>query len=321
MTIVTDKTYLFETMPVKKAVLKQIIPSIAGQMIVLIYNLADTYFVGMLNEPIQTAAVTVVASPFLLLTVVSNLFGVGGASLIARALGQHDKARAKQISSITFWYGLGSAVIFSVLFGLLASPILRLCGATDATYDIALGYAKWVIIIGGAGTILNILLADIIRAEGNSLIAALGVSMGGVANIILDPFFVLPKFLGMGAVGAGAATAISNMLAALFLLSYIFAKRKSSVISIAPGHLKYIGEHIRGIVSIGIPSAVQYALTVVAVSMVTKFVSGYETAAVAGYGIARKLDWLPLYFSIGVSKGMLPLLAYNYSSGFGGLIH
>lgn len=311
----TDKTYLFEKMPVKRAVLKQIIPSIAGQMIVLAYNLADTYFVGMLNDPVQTAAVTVVSSPFLLLTAVSNLFGVGGASLTARSLGLHDEQQAKRISSISFWCGLGCAVIFTVLFRLLASPILRLCGATDATYDTAFGYAKWVLIIGGTGTILNMILADLIRSEGNALIAALGVTMGAVANIILDPFFVLPKFLDMGAAGAGAATAISNLLAALFYLAYLFAKRKSTVISVDPRNLKFIRKHIGGIVTIGIPSSVQYALTVVAVSAIAKFVSGYETEAVAGLGIVKKLDRVPLYFSIGVSKGMLPLLAYNFASG------
>ncbi|NLT15159.1 MAG: MATE family efflux transporter [Clostridiales bacterium] len=315
MTKAIDKTYLFEKMPVKKAVLRQILPAVASQMIVLVYNLADTYFVGLLNEPGQTAAVAIASTPFLLLTAVSNLFAVGGASLIARALGQHDKARAKRISSISFWCGLFSALIFSGLFWLLASPILRLCGATDATYDIAFGYAKWVIIIGGAGTILNVLLADIIRSEGNALIAALGVSMGGAANIILDPFFVLPEFLGMGAAGAGAATAISNMLATLFFLAYIYKKRKVNVISIDPRHLKHVREHIVGIVTIGIPSAIQYVLTVVSVAAVTKFVSGYETEAVAGLGIVKKLDRVPLYFSIGVSKGMLPLLAYNFASG------
>jgi multidrug efflux pump len=147
------------------------------------------------------------------------------------------------------------------------------------------------------------------------MIAALGVTMSAAANIILDPFFVLPQFLNMGAVGAGAATAISNVLAALFYLAYLFAKRKSTVISIDPRNLKFFRKHIGGIVTIGIPSSVQYALTVVAVSAIAKFVSGYDTEAVAGLGIVKKLDRVPLYFSIGVSKGMLPLLAYNFASG------
>lgn len=310
-----DKTYLFERMPVRRAVLKQIIPSIASQMIILIYSLADTYFVGLLNEPKQTAAVTVVSSSFIMLTAVSNLFAVGGASMLARSLGQKDVEKAKQISAVSFWGGLISAVMFSIIFWRFSSPILRLCGATEETFELAFGYSKWVIIFGAAVTVSNIVLAVLIRAEGNAFIAALGVSLGGVCNIILDPIFVLPRFLGMGAVGAGAATAISNLIATIFFIAYIRAKRLTTVVNPSPRRLIYAAKHIKGIITIGIPSALQYALTVVAVTAVLKFISRYATEAVAGLGIVRKLDLLPLYFSIGVSNGLLPLLAYNFAAG------
>lgn len=302
-------------MPIRKAVLKQIVPSITSQMIVLIYNLADTYFVGLLDEPRQTAAVTVVASSFIMLTAVSNLFAIGGASLVARSLGQKDAVQVKQISSLSFWGGLISAVVFSILFRIFSTPILFLCGATTETFPIAFGYAKWVIMIGGVWTILNVLLSNLVRAEGNAVIAALGVSLGGLCNMILDPVFVLPQFLNMGAAGAGAATAISNAIATLFFLLYLIRKRQSTSISLSPIRLKHFAKHIKGILSIGAPSALQYALTVVAVAAISKFVSGYATEAVAGLGIVKKLDQLPLYFSIGTSNGMLPLLAYNYASG------
>lgn len=315
MAKVTDKTFLFEQMPVRKAVLKQVVPSVISQMIVLLYNLADTYFVGMLNEPRQTAAITVVSSAFIMLTAVSNLFAIGGASLVARSLGEQKEEQAQIISSIAFWCGLGGAFLFSALFYVLASPILHLCGATEATYDLAYGYAKWVIIIGGAGTILNILLANLLRSEGDAMAAALGVSSGGIANLILDPIFILPRHGGMGAAGAGAATALSNGLAALFFLIYIIARHKAMTISIHPKHLKHLADYLGSIVSIGIPSAVQYALTVVAAAALSKFVSGYATEAVAALGIVKKLDHLPLYFSIGVANSLLPLLAYNFSSG------
>lgn len=315
MTKPADQACLFERMPIKRAVLKQIIPSIFSQMIVLVYNLADTYFVGILNDPIQTAAVTISYSSFVMLTAISNLFAVGGASLLARSFGQKNEEKAKSVSAISFWFGLACAILFSLLFWLLASPALHLCGATAETYDVAFRYAKWVIIAGGAGTVLNVLLANLIRAEGNAVIAAAGVSLGGFANIILDPLFILPRFLGFGAEGAGMATAISNMIASVFFLTYICVKRKSTTIVISPKRLRDTPKYIVDIISVGIPSAVQYALTVVAIASLSKFVSGYETAAVAGLGIVKKLDQLPLYFSIGVANGLLPLLAYNYSSG------
>ena len=306
---------VFSDTPIRKAVAMQVIPAVASQMITLVYNLADTYFVGMLNAPHETAAITVVYPSFLMLTAISNLFGVGGASAIARALGRQDEEGAKRISAISIWGGLISSLAFSLLFLLLADPVLHLCGATEDTYEIAFGYAKWVVILGGPFTILNTLMANLVRAEGGAGAAAFGVSFGGILNIILDPLFVLPQFLGQGAVGAGAATALSNAAAVFYFLLYLIRHRKSSYLHLSPVNLRYAPQYLRPVLTIGFPSALQYALTVVATAAQAKFVSQYPTEAVAALGIVKKLDQLPLYFSIGVSNGLLPLLAYNHAAG------
>ena len=306
---------IFERLPVRKAVLTQILPAIFSQMIALLYNLADTYFVGMLNEPAQTAAVTVAAPAFVMTTAVANLFGVGGASLLAGYLGKKSPEKAKEVSAVAFWCGLGAAILFSLVFFLLAEPILRLCGAGADTYSLAYEYAKWVIVIGEPVTIMNALMANLIRAEGAAFVASIGVSLGGILNIILDPLFVLPRFLSHGAVGAGMATAISNMASMAFFILYIRIKRGTTIITLKPDGLRYTARHIRRILSVGFPSAAQYALTVVAISAQMHFVSKYDTEAIAALGIIRKLDQLPLYFSIGVANGLLPLLAYNHAAG------
>ncbi|MGN0983909.1 MAG: MATE family efflux transporter [Gemmiger sp.] len=315
MKAAVDRTEIFAKIPVRRAVLKQVIPAVASQMIVLIYTLADTYFVGLLNEPSQTAAITVASAPFVMLTAISNLFGVGGASCIASALGKGEPKKAKQISALSFWGGLGSAVLFSLLFFLLARPVLTLCGATSATYRLAFGYAKWTIITGGPAAILSMLLANLVRAEGSANYASFGVSLGGVLNILLDPLFVLPGFLDFGAVGAGMATALSNLASVIFLLGYILFRRKSTVLSISPRHLPQARAHLRCVLSIGFPAALQAALTVVSVSAQMHFVAKYSTEAVAAFGIVQKLTFLPLYFTIGISNGLLPLLAYNHAAG------
>ncbi len=311
----TDKRIqIFEQLPIRTAMMKQILPAVASQMIALIYSLADTYFVGMLNDPAQTAAVTIVASSFLMLTAISNLFGIGGASLIAQSLGKRDPERAKRISCAAVYGGLLASLLFSGLFWLLAEPILTICGAGAETYDLAYGYAKWVVIFGGPATILSTLLANLIRAEGDAVTASSVVSLGGILNMVLDPFFVLPQFLGLGAVGAGVATALSNMASAVFFLLYLLRKREATVICLSPTALKGSWKELPHVLTIGFPSAVQYALTVVAVAAQSRFISQYGSAAVAALGIVKKLDQLPLYFSIGVSNGMLPLLAYNYAA-------
>ena len=165
---------IFANAPVRKTVVLQILPAVASQMITLIYNLADTYFVGLLNAPRETAAVTVATPAFVMLTAISNLFGIGGASAIARALGRRDEEAARRISTLSIYGGLLSACLFSAAFFFLAQPVLYLCGATEDTYAIAYGYAKWVVMIGGPFTILNTLLANLIRSEGSAGAAAAG---------------------------------------------------------------------------------------------------------------------------------------------------
>ncbi len=296
-----DRTYLFERMPVGQAVRRQIIPSIASQMVILLYNLADTYFVGLLNDAAQTAAVSLAYSVTLLMTALANLFAVGGAGRIAQLLGRRDRDGAREVCAVSFWFALLASAAFCVLFTLLSSPILRLCGATDETYALACGYSRWVISVGGTFSILNTVLANLIRAD-------------GIINMLLDPLFVLPRFLGMGAEGAGLATAISNAAGMLILLGIIAARRRVGVVALRPGDLRAARRHIGRILRIGLPSAVQFLLTLVAVGALMKFMSLYDTAAVAALGIVKKLDMLPLYFSIGVANGLLPLLAYNYSA-------
>ncbi|MBR4113404.1 MAG: MATE family efflux transporter [Anaerotignum sp.] len=310
-----NRTMVFEHMPVRQAVLKQIIPAVFSQMIALIYSLADTYFVGMLNAPAQTAAITIVYPSFVMLTAISNLFGIGGASLIARKLGRKDTESAQEISSISFWLGLLTALLFSLFFLLFANPILTLCGAAEATYTFCYNYAKWVVVFGGIPTIMNTLLANLVRSEGSAASASFGVSLGGILNIILDPIFILPQFLGMGVVGAGVATALSNLASMVYFLLYLYRRKHNTILNIHPIHLKQTAKHLKDILSIGFPSALQYGLTVVAVAAQSAFVAKYATEATAALGIVKKLDQLPLYFSIGVANGLLPLLAYNHSAG------
>lgn len=311
----TSRTYIFEELPVRQAVCKQVIPAIASQMIALLYSLADTYFVGMLNIPAQTAAITIVYSCFIMLTALSNLFGIGGASVIARRLGKKDTQAAQEISALCFWCSTAVGICFSLLFLLFARPVLSLCGANKSTFPFAYAYAKWVIVYGGIFSILNTLLANLIRAEGNAAQASFGLSLGGILNTVLDPLFILPQFLGFGVVGAGIATALSNFISVLYFLFTLCRQKQNTLLSLHPRHLIKAPLYLKEVLQIGFPSALQYGLTVVAVAAQTRFVSQYPTEAIAALGIIKKLDQLPLYFSIGTASGLLPLLAYTHSAG------
>ena len=302
-------------MPVRKAVLLQILPAIASQMVALLYSLADTFFVGRLGDPDQTAAVTVEGAIFLLLTALSNLCGIGGASLVSRRLGLGLRDEARQASSFCLYAGLISALAFGLLVGLLSSPILRLCGAKEASFEYAKGYLFYSVVLGAAPTVGTTLLANLVRAEGSSVGASIGATLGCFVNIVLDPVFVLPFGLNMGAAGAGAVTAISNAVGLCYFIIFILRRRDESASSVDPRLVPMGARHAAEILRIGLPSALQYMLTVVAVSAQLRFVSKYGNTAVAAVGITKKLDQLPLFFAIGCANGLLPLVGYNYARG------
>jgi len=192
------RTELFENTPIRKAAMMQIIPSVLSQLVTLVYNLADTFFVGMLNDPAQLGAITVVTPTFVLINAFANLFGIGGASLISRLLGQRKGQEAASVSTLCITLGTFAALIYALFTGIFAGPLLTLCGADANTMVYARQYAFWVLTMGSIPSVMNMLLASLIRAEGQARVASMGVSLGAVLNILLDPFFILPQFLGLG---------------------------------------------------------------------------------------------------------------------------
>ena len=221
MKINPDNVELFEKMPVRQAVLKQSIPAIISQLITLLYNLTDTYFIGALSNPVLVAAATAVLPVYLLLSAIGNLPGVGGGSRYANYLGEKDNKSASYVSSAAFWMGVMLSLSFCIIFPLFAKPLLMLCGADNESMTPAMDYAYWVITIGGIPVILNLVLSNLIRAEGMAKHASLGITIGGILNIILDPLLILPQFMNMGIVGAGIATAFSNIVSMIFFILLI----------------------------------------------------------------------------------------------------
>ena len=161
-----NRSELLGSLPVKRAVLMQILPAIASQMVALAYGIADTYFVGLLNDPDKTAAVTVANAAFLMLTALSNLFGIGGASLIARLLGAGKPDKAREVSVFCFYGGLLSAAVFGAAVGLFNERILLLCGARGMTLEYARGYVFYTLTLGAVPTVLTTLLTNLVRSEG-----------------------------------------------------------------------------------------------------------------------------------------------------------
>lgn len=309
----TQKIMLFEKTPVPKAVMTMAVPTIISSLVMVIYNLADTYFVGMLNDPIQNAAVTLAAPVLLAFNAVNNLFGVGSSSMMSRALGSRDYDTVYQSSAFGFYCSLIFGVIFSLLYTVFRFPLLHILGAGPETVLATEAYMKWTVTCGAAPAILNVVMAYLVRAEGASLHASIGTMSGCLLNIILDPIFILPWGLNMGAAGAGLATFLSNCAACLYFLVLLYVKRGNTYVCIRPSMFRPSRRIVASICGVGIPASIQNLLNVTGMTVLNNFTSAYGSDAVAAMGISQKINMVPMYIALGLSQGIMPLISYNYA--------
>ncbi len=309
-----DNKEIFESMPVGKALKTMAVPTIISQIIVLIYNLADTFYVGKTNNPYMVAATSLVLPVFNICLSLASLTGVGGGSLISRLLGEHDKTEAKKVSSFSVYISIIVTAVFSLIIGVFMTPILNLLGADETTFAYARQYALCVIVIGGVPTVLSNVISNLLRSIGASKEAGLGITLGGLINIVLDPLFmfvILPS--GNEVLGVGIATCISNCLACIYFVYVIIRIRKKSVITFAfTGIPKKVS--INSIFNVGIPSALATLLFDLDYIVIDNLMVGYGNIALASIGIVLKAERLPLNVGIGLCQGMMPIVAYNYSS-------
>ncbi len=312
-----QKTQLFEKIPVPKAVMKLAVPTIISSLVMVIYNLADTYFVGILNDPVQNAAVTLAAPVLLAFNAVNNLFGVGSSSMMSRALGRKDYDTVRRSSAFGFYCALVSGILFSVFFTLFQTPLLWLLGADSGTAAATGEYLKWTVSFGAAPAILNVVMAYLVRAEGASLHASLGTMSGCLLNIVLDPVFILPWGLNMGAAGAGLATFLSNCVACAYFFVLLFIKRGKTYVCVNPAKFSFQKPILLGVCGVGIPAAIQNLLNVTGMTVLNNFTASFGADAVAAMGIVQKINMVPMNIAMGFSQGIMPLVSYNYASGNG----
>ena len=310
-----SKTELFESMPIPKAVVTLSVPSVISSLVMVIYSLADTFFVGMMNDPVQNAAVTLAAPLLLAFNAVNNLFGIGSSSMMSRALGRKDYDTVYRSSAFGFYASLICSLLFSLLYGALQSPILVMLGANAETLQATADYLFWTVLLGSAPSILNVVLAYLVRAEGSSLHASIGTMCGCLLNIVLDPIFILPWGLNLGAAGAGCATCLSNTVACLYFFVLLFVKRGKTYVCIKPSMFRPSKQIVKGVCGVGIPASIQNLLNVTGMTILNNFTSAYGSDPVAAMGIAQRVNIVPFQIAMGFSQGIMPLISYNYTSG------
>ena len=246
---------------------------------------------------------------------INNLFGVGSSSMMSRALGSKDMDTVYKSSAFGFYCALFSGLLFSVLYTVFSAPLLVVLGANAETAQATGGYLMWTVSFGAAPAILNVVMAYLVRAEGASLHASIGTMSGCLLNILLDPIFVLPWGLNLGAAGAGCATFISNCVACLYFFVLLFVRRGRTYVCINPRQFRPTMRIVRGVCGVGIPASIQNLLNVTGMTVLNNFAASFGSDAVAAMGIAQKINTVPFQVALGISQGIMPLISYNYASG------
>lgn len=310
MTKLSEKE-LFETAPVPRAVATLAIPTIISQVVTMIYNLADTFFIGQIGNPYMVAAVSLVSPWFNLLTALGNLFGLGGSSLISRLLGAKQEKDIKYVSAFSIWGGAAVTLLFSIGTYLARRPLLTFLGASPDTYGFAESYLFWVVVLGGVPTMVSLTLGHLLRSEGHARPASAGMMLGGILNVVLDPVLIFG--FDMGVAGAAIATAFSNAASVVFFVIQYIRLGKKSAVSLHPRYFtfRFVGQ----IFSVGLASALATALGNASNMVIVRLASGYGDIPVAAYGIVKRIDQVPLNVSMGLCQGFMPLVGYNYASG------
>ena len=310
------EAYIFESAPVLRAVLSLAIPTVISQIILVIYNMADTFFIGLAGSDAMLTAVTVCMPAFMFLSAVSNLFGVGGASVIARALGSGNVKRARRTAAFAFWGCVAMTLAYSLGAYLLIHPFVNALGGSNAqVHGEACRYLTWTVIVGGLATSLNALLGHLVRAEGRSMQAGFGIAMGGVLNIALDPLFMFVILeRGNEVVGAAIATFLSNLIAMLYFFLVIWRNRDQSVISLK-FRRRCLEDGIPGdVLATGLPACLMTLCENISYAVLDNLMALSGMAMQAGIGVAKKVNMLAHCMARGMAQGVLPLIGYNYAS-------
>lgn len=296
---------LFEKAPVSQAVLKSALPAMAAMLMVLIYNLADTFFVGQTHDAFQVAAVSLAMPLFLVFMAVGTVFGMGGTSVISRALGQGRADFAKKACAFCMWGCVAVGVIISALFLIFMNQILVLLGTSSDTWAYTKTYLT-IVSLGGPFVLIANAYSVIVRAEGKSTEAMMGQLLGNLVNVVLDPIMILT--LGWNITGAAIATLIGNLVGAGYYILY-FVRGKSSL-SVSVKELARKEKVAGPICAIGIPAALGPILMSVSQIVINGQLAKYNDMAVAGMGVAMKVVTITGMVCIGLGQGVQPLLGY-----------
>lgn len=306
----TNALVEMDKLPVSRAVIKNVLPAAAIMLMSLIYNMADKVFIGMAGNDYMVAAVTLAMPVFVLFTSFGNIFGTGGVALISRFTGEGNAKKSNQTASFCFWGAAGVGVALMLILLVFKSSIIKILGATGAeTISFTSDYLTYLAICCPFA-ILSQTVSSLIRADGKPTQSMIGMILGNVVNIILDPIFIL--VFNMGTKGAAIATLIGQVCAFGYYVILILSGK--STISIKFSDFTMKNKIVTSVFAIGTPAALLSIFQSVCNIVTNNQIAAYGDIAVAGIGAAQNIVTIIGIFAIGVGTGIQPLLGYQIGS-------
>ncbi len=296
---------IFRNAAIPEAVLQNAVPAMLAMLMVLIYNLADTFFIGQTHDALQVAAVSLATPVFLIFMSVGSVFGIGGTSVISRAIGEGRQDYAKKVCAFCMWGCVAAGLLLSACFLIFMDQILTWIGASADTWQYAKTYLMIVSLCGPFATVANC-YSNVIRAEGQSGKAMMGQVLGNLFNIVLDPVFIL--LLGWNIAGAAVATVIGNVVAACYYIHYFL--RGNSSLSIRLKDVTCKEKVLWNVFAIGIPASLGSLLMSLSQIVMNSLMTDYGDMALAAIGVAMKVTMITGMICIGFGQGVQPLLGY-----------
>lgn len=302
---------VFEEKNIPKAIMRVGLPAMLGQLTTLIYNIADTFFVSLTKEPATIAAVTLCAPILLIIMSIACIFGMGGSSVIARLLGEEKQKQAGDTMNFCI-YAMATAGIITLVLGLIfLQPLAKISGADADNIAYTCDYLKWIF-AGAPFIMLANGFVHLFRSAGLIKESTIGLVLGNAVNMVFDYIFI--AILGWATAGAALATSLGFVCAtAYYILCMIREERRGNqLVPLSPGRFSPNAAMVRNVIGIGIPGALITVLMSVSNIVLNNYISIYGSDAVASYGIAYKLDMIPILLSVGLSQGVSPLVGYCY---------
>ncbi len=300
---------IFETMPVPKAYIKLALPVMLSSVLMLVYNMADTYFIAATGNTDIVAAVSLCAPVFTFLIAIGDILGLGGSSFISRLLGSKKNDDARRLSVFCLCGSIVLGLIITLILMIAKNPILKLLGADPHTIGFASDYYTWIA-LGASVIIFSLVPTNLLRTEGLASLAMVGSMIGSIVNIILDPIFI--SALGMGAAGAAIATVIGNICADIYYIYVIVCRSKC--LSIDPRGFTISSAETREVLRIGLPSSITNIMQSLGVILLNNFLLPYGNDKIAAFGIVSKITMIVVMIMVAFSFGGQPLYGYLYGA-------